>query len=67
MLSPVGIEVMPLITSNSKSNTIHSGLTWHLLIRLRQICFLHSHAQLILIKSSKSKNQVVHEQKCRTT
>ena len=32
---PVGIEPGPLITSDSKSNTILSGLSWHLLVRLR--------------------------------
>ena len=35
MLPPVGIEPGPLITSDSKSNTILSTLTWHLLARLR--------------------------------
>ena len=34
MLLPVGIEPEPLITSDSKSNTLLSGLTWHLLVRL---------------------------------
>ena len=29
MLLPVGMEPGPLITSDSKSNTILSGLTWH--------------------------------------
>ena len=32
-------------------------------VRLKILDFLHSHALLILTKSSKSKNQVVHEQK----
>ena len=65
MLPPVGIEPGPLITSDSKSNTILSGLTWHLLVRLR-LRSLYSHAPLIItnpLSSSKSKNQVVHEQK----
>ena len=35
MLPPVGIEPRPLIASDSKSNTILSTLTWHLLARLR--------------------------------
>ena len=35
MLPPVGIEPGPLIASDSKSNTILSTLTWHLLARLR--------------------------------
>ena len=35
MLLPVEIEPGPLITSDSKSNTLLSGLTWHLLVRLR--------------------------------
>ena len=35
MLPLVGIEPRPLITSDSKSNFILSGLTWHFLLRLR--------------------------------
>ena len=35
MLPPVGIEPRPLITSDSKCNTILSGLTWHFFVRLR--------------------------------
>ena len=34
MLPPVGIEPGPVIASDSKSNTIFSTLTWHLLVRL---------------------------------
>ena len=37
--------------SDSKSNTLLSELTWHLLVRLK-----------LLTKLSKSKNQVAHEQ-----
>ena len=33
MLPPVGIEPGPLITSDSKSNTILSTLIWHVLLR----------------------------------
>ena len=33
MLPPVGIEPRSLITSDSKSNTILSTLTWHMLLR----------------------------------
>ena len=33
MLPTVGTEPRPLITSDSKSNTILSGLTWYMLIR----------------------------------
>ena len=61
----MGIEPGPLITFDSKSSTMLSGLTWHLLVRLR-LQSLYSHALLIIAKSlssSKSKNQVVHEQK----
>ena len=35
MLPLVGIEPWPLIASDSKSNTILSTPTWHLLARLR--------------------------------
>ena len=47
MLSPVGIEPMPHITSDS--NTILSGLTGYVLVRLRS---LYSRALLIIAKSS---------------
>ena len=33
MLPPVGIEPRPLMASDSKSNTILSGLAWHVLFR----------------------------------
>ena len=33
MLPPVGIEPQPLITSDSKSNTVLSTLNWHVLLR----------------------------------
>ena len=62
MLPPVGKEPGPLIASDSKSNTILSTLPWHLLARLR-LGSSYSHALLIPLKSSKSKYQVVHEQK----
>ena len=52
MLPPVGIEPRPLITSDSKSKSMTETLS-----------SLYSHALLILTESSKSKNQVVHEQK----
>ena len=34
-VTPVGIEPGPLITSDSKSNTLLSGLTGHLVVRQR--------------------------------
>ena len=40
MLPPVGIEPGPLITFDSKSNTILSGLTWHVLLR-RSLTSVH--------------------------
>ena len=58
MLPLVGIE--PL-AQDSKSNMLLSTLTWHLLTET--LGSLYSHALLILTESSKSKNQVVHEQK----
>ena len=33
MLPPVGIELKLLIASDSKSNTLFSTLTWHVLLR----------------------------------
>ena len=33
MLPPGGLEPRPLITSDNKSNTILSTLTWHVLLR----------------------------------
>ena len=63
MLSTVGIEPRPLIASDSKSNTIMSTLTLHSLVRLRlwdpYIVMLY----WFLLNPSKSKYQVVHEQK----
>ena len=41
------------------SPTYLAELTWHLLVRLRLLRSLYSHAQLILSKSSKSYNQLV--------
>ena len=35
MVPTMGIEHRPLITFDSKSNTLLSGLPWHLLVRLR--------------------------------
>ena len=64
-ITPVGIEPGSLITSDSKSNTFLSGLSWYLLLRLKTIGSLYSNALLILTKSSKCKNQVVHEQKLK--
>ena len=58
MLPPVGIEPGPLIASDSKSNT---NLTFA--CKTESLGSLYSHALLILLKSSKSKHQVVHEQK----
>ena len=50
MLPPVGIEPRPLITLAFACKTETLGS-------------LYSHVLLILTKSSKSKNQVMHEQK----
>ena len=51
-------------TSDSKSNTLHSELTWYLLVGLRLWAFyIYSHALFILTKSSKAKNQMMHDQK----
>ena len=61
MLLPLGIEPIPLITSDSKFNTLLSGLTFA--CKTETIAFLYSLTLLILTESSKSKNQVVYEQK----
>ena len=56
MLAPFRIE--------SKSNTLLSGLTnWPFACKTKTLDSLYSHALLIPTKSSKSKNQVMHEQK----
>ena len=47
--------------SDSKSNTIYTNLTYA--YKTETLGSLYSHALLILLKSSKSKHQVVHEQK----
>ena len=64
MLPPVGIEPRPLITSDSKSNTVWTKLTFA--SKTETLESLYGHALLIVAKSSqflKYKNQVVHEQK----
>ena len=61
MLLPVGIEPGPLITSDSKFNTLLSGLTFG--CKTETIASLNSLTLLILTESSKSKNQVVYELK----
>ena len=63
MLSPVGIESGPLIASNSKSNTLLFYTNLAFACKTKTLGSLYSHALLIPSKSSKSKNQVVHEQK----
>ena len=54
---PVGIEPGPHITSDSKSTFACKSET---------LGSLNSHAVLVLTESSKSKNQVVHEQKLKS-
>ena len=62
MLPPVGTEPGPVITSDSKSNTpFWTNLAFS--CKTETSGSLHSHVLLILTESSKSKNQVVHEQK----
>ena len=56
MLPSVGIEPGPLINSDSKSNLTFACKT-------ETLGSLYSHALLILLKSLKSKYQVVKEQK----
>ena len=48
-------------THDSRSNMFLSTLTWH--CKTETLGFLYSHAVLIPLKSSKSKHQVVHDQK----
>ena len=62
MLPPVGLESGPVIASDSKSNTILSTLTGPFDCKTETLGSFYSHALLIPLKSSKSKNQVVHEQ-----
>ena len=76
MLPPVVIEPGPIISSDSKPNTLLSGLSWYFLVgskietvgpllafacKAETLDPLYIHALLILTESSKSKNQVVHE------
>ena len=65
MLLPVGLEPRPLIVSDSTSNTILSTLVVNLTFayKTETLGSLYSHPVLILLKSFKSKYQVVHEQK----
>ena len=59
MLPPVRIEPG---TSHSKSNTLLFCAYLAFACKTGTSGFLYSHALLILTKSSKSNNQVVHEQ-----
>ena len=61
MLPQVGIEPGPLIASDSKSNTILSYTNFA--CKTETLGFLYSNALWILLKPSKTKHQVVHEQK----
>ena len=63
MLPPVRIEPGPLI--NLWFQVWHSPFwtNWAFACKMKTLGSLHSHALLIPNKSSKSKNQVVHEQK----
>ena len=63
MLPPVNIEPRPLI--NLWFQVQHSPFWTNLAFacKTKTLGSLYSHALLILTKSSKSKNQVVHEQK----
>ena len=56
MLPPVGIEPRP---QDSKSNMLFPE---PIACKAKTLGSLYSHALLILTESSKSKNQVVHEQ-----
>ena len=62
MLPPVGIEPrQPLILSPTLSFLVYTNLTFA--CKTETLGSLYSHALLILLKSFKSKHQVVHEQK----
>ena len=62
MLPLEGIESGPLITSDSKSITsFYTNLTFA--CKTETLGSLYNHALLIPLKSSKSKYQVMHEQK----
>ena len=63
MLPPVGIEPSPLLTSDSKSKDSPFYTNFTFACKTETFGSLYSHALLIPFKSSKSKNQVVHEQK----
>ena len=53
MLPPVGIEPRPLIASDSKSNTILSGLSSHkFACKTETLGSLYSHTLFIIAKSS---------------
>ena len=62
MLSPVNIEPRPLM--NLWFQVQHSPFctSWAFACNTETLGSLYSHALLILTGSSKSKNQVVHEQ-----
>ena len=62
--TPVRIEPRPLTASDSKSDTLLPSCTNSTFAcKTETLVSLYSHALLIPLKSSKSKYQVVHEQK----
>ena len=63
MIPPTSIELRPLLTSDFKSNTLLSETNLAFAYKTKTSGYLYCHALLILTKSSKSKNPVVHDQK----
>ena len=61
LLPPVSIEPRPLINLQFQHSPIWTNLAFA--CRTDNLGILYSYPLLILTKSSKSKNQVVHEQK----
>ena len=62
MLPPVGIEPGPLITSDSKSNTFLSTLTWHVL-RRRSLNDFHVYLSVKHWKvTSRVRNKYIQQQ-----
>ena len=63
MIPPVGIEPGPLMNLWFQAQHSPCSANWAFACKPETLDSLHSDALLISIKSSKSKNQVMHEQK----
>ena len=63
MLPPVGLDLIKEIITGLRVQCLTNSAKLAFTCKFETFRPLYNHASLILTKSSKSKNQVVHEQK----